>query len=217
MVNRHGEFQRHLLSFQPWSQSTLITSSKCPPALNNPQAPQDQSIILIFRCPTTLIQSLPSSSALLLSSFSASICFQGRKEKIKCRTVKGLCGINYPSCLRLPLIPSFVLSICSVAHPLLVPLLCLTLCLSFLAPSLSGAWGALSTLSPSCQIISMQICIAWFASQIGSLVPPLFLLCFFSMLFFFCSYFNRQIEGHPKLISVPPVPSTSSLHMHGVW
>lgn len=191
MVNRHGEFQRHLLSFQPWSQSTLITSSKCPPRAQQPPSTLRSINNFNFQMPHN-----PDPIPTLILCFAPFFLFphvdlfpregKKKKKKIKCRTVKGLCGINYPSCLRLPLIPSFVLSICSVAHPLLVPLLCLTLCLSFLAPSLSGAWGALSTLSPSCQIISMQICIAWFASQIGSLVPPLFLLCFFfPMLFFF--------------------------------
>ena len=62
--------------------------------------------------------------------------------------------------------------------------------------------GAFHSFPPSCHVISMQICIGWFASQIASLFPPLCL----------CSVFGAVIVliQIGCLIWVPPPRSPSS-------
>lgn len=82
--------------------------------------------------------------------------------------------------------------------------------MSFLLRPLS-VWrmgGAFHSFPPSCHIISMQICIAGFASQIASLFLPLSVSALFRGAD--CSYSNRVFDlGNP-----PPFPSIQSTHTH---
>lgn len=82
MGNRHGEFQRHLLSFQPGSQSALITSSKCPPFYYPPQPSNLRSINNFnFQMPRNLA---PFTILVLLSSVCMTVILfpEGKKNQM---------------------------------------------------------------------------------------------------------------------------------------
>lgn len=167
------------------------------PSVPQPPTPQDQSIILIFGCPPTPLHCLLSSSA-FAPFFLLRACRYVSQENQTLKN-KGWWVINHPSHLQAPLIPSFRLSVCSVVHPAYFSL---APAMSFLPRPLS-VWrmgGAFHSFPPSCHIISMQICIAWFASQIASPFPPVSVsLLHFGLLNFLIQIglFDLATSPHP--------------------
>lgn len=87
--------------------------------------------------------------------------------------------------------------------------------MSFL-PRLLSVWrmrDAFHSFSPSCHIIGMQICIAWFASQIASLLPPRGTA---QIWVHNCSYLNRvfDLRRCPPSVQPPTLYLGRQMHEH---